>query len=260
MPRFWRVRQGLLGLLRRRRVAGWAVEVLVGHATFAGLAARGSLCCFHAVYRFIRAQYYEPELLWASARRELEAFCGLMILLVSPWWLPWNREVQPTDASESGWGIATSMWEAPDLQRVGRLLERARFKRTGGASAREAALASAGLERGEDGCWRPGAAFEDLDGLEDWAVDPRYEEVPARLLAADRWRIVRHGRWEREEKILRLEARVVVKAAKRLSCTVHGSCIRQVFLSDNMSVVLAFERARCRNFELLVQLRVLCSV
>ena len=52
-----------------------------------------------------------------------------------------------------------------------------------------------------------------------------------------------------------LEARVLVKAIRRLARTKRGSCIRQLFLCDNMAAVLAFARSRSHDFKLLVQIR-----
>eukprot|EP00972_Heterocapsa_arctica_P018924 2795584-Heterocapsa_arctica.AAC.1 len=48
--RFWRVRAGLLHAVRRGRLSGRALEVLIGHATFCGLSNRPVLSVFHTVY------------------------------------------------------------------------------------------------------------------------------------------------------------------------------------------------------------------
>ena len=66
---------------------------------------------------------------------------------------------------------------------------------------------------------------------------------------------MRTGVWQSAEDILILEARVLVKAIQRLAKTRLGACVRQLFLCDNMSVVLAFERCRSSSFGLLVQIR-----
>eukprot|EP00972_Heterocapsa_arctica_P010141 1489297-Heterocapsa_arctica.AAC.1 len=56
-PRYWTVRRGIEALLRRRRLAGWALEVVLGHCTFVGLCSRGVLSTFHTVYGFVRENY-----------------------------------------------------------------------------------------------------------------------------------------------------------------------------------------------------------
>ena len=99
-----RIKQAVVSLLRRRWVAGWVVEVVLGQCTFAGLANRGSLSCFHSIYRFIQRNYDKPALLWESAGDDLRAFAGLVPLLRSHWWWQWNRMIYSTDASETGYG------------------------------------------------------------------------------------------------------------------------------------------------------------
>ncbi|CAE7471367.1 unnamed protein product, partial [Symbiodinium pilosum] len=59
---------------------GRLLEVLIGHATFAGLMNRPVLRVFNTVYRFINSSYTKPSKLWA-VRDELIAFRGLMIFL-----------------------------------------------------------------------------------------------------------------------------------------------------------------------------------
>jgi hypothetical protein len=53
------------------------------------------------------------------------------------------------------------------------------------------------------------------------------------------------GKWERPEGILILEARSLLKSLKRIALTSHN--MRQLLLSDNMSVVLASARSRSRD-------------
>jgi hypothetical protein len=92
--RFWRVRQGIEYLLRRRRCDGEALEILVGHATFCGLVRRPVLCCSRAACKFIHRRYRERPQLRPSAAEELSAFKGLMPLLVSEWCLGGTSSLQ----------------------------------------------------------------------------------------------------------------------------------------------------------------------
>lgn len=55
--------------------------------------------------------------------------------------------------------------------------------------------------------------------------------------------------------ILKPEARALVMSLKRIAASVFGHDVRQLLLSDNMSVVLAFDRSRARNYTLLKQIR-----
>jgi hypothetical protein len=47
--RFWKLERGLTGLLARGRCSGQALEKVIGHCTFCGLAARESLFIFHSL-------------------------------------------------------------------------------------------------------------------------------------------------------------------------------------------------------------------
>ena len=102
--RLFKVQAGVQGLLSRRRVTGWSVEVIVGHLTFCGLANRGLLTVLHTVYRFMRRRYLEAVGLWPECRAELRTCAALLYLARASWTTPWNEVVYQSDASESGWG------------------------------------------------------------------------------------------------------------------------------------------------------------
>ncbi|CAK0824695.1 unnamed protein product, partial [Prorocentrum cordatum] len=225
--RFWKVYLGLGGLLARGRATGRALEVVLGHCTFCGLALRGSLSCWHASYRFIQRHYLEPARLWAEVVKEIEMFRGLLTLMVQDWWRPWNCCVLQTDASESGWGMAQSFWPQHVVEQVGRLPERARFRSALGRPARESALAAANLARDSSGAL---CSFEDMknpdslasDLLSSWELDPGFAEVPWQWLRKGAWETVRSGVWRFAEDILILEARALVKSIQRLAKTARG--------------------------------------
>lgn len=259
--RFHKVRQAIRGIVQRRRVTGQMLEVVVGHATFCGLNNRMTLAVFHTCYKFIRTHYFEPTELWSSVKDELRAFAGLMIFLRSDWWRPWNDLVCCSDASTTGYGVCTSHWKLSDVSAVGRIKERARFKRSGGHSARESSLTSAGFIKDEvTGSWKVGEIeAEDYLKLSGWTLDPHFPEVPARLLRKECWAPKLWGKWQFPEGIITLEARAAVKSLRRVAMSVFGSQIRQLFLLDNMSLVLALERSRSRQFSLLKQIRVFNS-
>ena len=77
--------------------------------------------------RFARKFYYRREPLWISARAELEAFVGVMMLM---------RQIGPcrgslvfaSDASLSGYGAAQSFWSISDISAVGRIPEVRRWR------------------------------------------------------------------------------------------------------------------------------------
>ena len=45
--RFWTLRRALDEILRRRKITGRAIEIVVGHITFVLLGARPALCTLH---------------------------------------------------------------------------------------------------------------------------------------------------------------------------------------------------------------------
>ena len=259
--RFHRVRQAVRGVLRRAKISGKCLEVVIGHCTFCGLNNRLTLSIFHSCYKFIQACYYEPVPLWTSARDELRAFAGLMIFLRAEWWRPWNNLVCCSDASKVGFGICTSFWNKEDVAKVGRIKERTRFKRSSGHSARESALTNAGFVKDLiTGDWKAGL----IDGeqyLEQsgWTLDETFEEVPAKHLHHDLWEPKLWGRWKYDDDIIVLEARAAVKALRRVALSVFGVHVRQLFLLDNMSLVLALDRCRSRQHKLLKQVRIFCA-
>ena len=118
-------------------------------------------------------------MLWPSARRELEAFKGLMILVAGEWSSQWNREVFTVDASLTGYCIEKSIWPHIDVSSVGRTRERWRYK-MGGEKARSHALALGGFTLCEDG-----HLLRDSDGefvhipadLRDQAESLKFEKV-----------------------------------------------------------------------------------
>ncbi|CAK0879800.1 unnamed protein product [Prorocentrum cordatum] len=149
--RIWKVCVGLGGLLARGRATGRALEMVLGHRAFCGLALRGPRSSQHASCRFGQRHYLEAARLWAEVVKEIKMFCGLLALMVQDWWRPWNYCVLQTDASESGWGMAQSFWPRKVVEQVGRLPERARFRSAQGRAAPE------GLREGPRSLLRPGS-------------------------------------------------------------------------------------------------------
>ena len=132
-----RIIQAVVSLLRRKWVAGWVIEVVVGQCTFAGLANRGALSCFHSVYRFSHKHYDKQAILWDSVCAELRAFIGLAPLLRSYWWWQWNPMVYSTDASENGYGVTRAFFDRSCVAEMGRVRVISRFRLKDGHSARE---------------------------------------------------------------------------------------------------------------------------
>ena len=255
--RYHNLHQALNGVLGRKKVSGRLLEIVVGHATFVGLMNRPVLSVFNTVYRYIRSHYSRPSVLWPSVREELAVFKGLMVFLHADWCRPWNKYVTATDSSMQGFGVVSSYWEVDDVASVGRELERSRFKKLGMHSARDSALTAAGFIKDEATQeWRAGwATSDEYLTRSGWALNREFKEVPGRLLRADDWTPRLWGKWAYDAGILELEARALVKGIRRIALSTFGHDIRQLILADNMSVCLAFDRARARSYQLLKQIR-----
>ena len=255
--RFVRLRQAIGGVLQRKKVSGRLIEIVLGHVTFCCLCNRQLLSIFSAIYKFIRRNYFAPTKLWDSVRRELWAFRSLMIYLHSDWWRPWNPLVSSSDASLEGYGISTSFWKPSDVAACGRRLERSRFKKAASTAARDHALTSAGFVKDDltESWRRQEITSEELLEASGWEISDDFVEIPGRLLAKPLWEPKLWGRWGYEAGILELEGRALVKSLRRIALSPYGTDIRQLLLVDNMSVALAFDRFRSRNYRLLKQIR-----
>ncbi|CAK0906248.1 unnamed protein product, partial [Prorocentrum cordatum] len=222
--RFATVRKGLRCLLRQRKVAGWQLEMVLGHMTFMALVRRELLSIFHAVYAFLTSSYHTFSVLWPTVREELECFLGLMVMLEARWDRDWMPFVYSSDASLYGYGVAEAEFDSAQVALVGRISELSRW-RLGAGLARQHAFESAGFllnsETGEvvrdaEGAPRRlDSELLDILNSERWECDPAFPEVPHELLHDSHWKTVMADRWVFADDILRLEARALVKAASR---------------------------------------------
>ena len=71
-----------------------------------------------------------------------------------------------------------------------------------------------------------------------------FPEVNAELLDFKRWTPRVWGARQYKENILLLEARVLLKAVRRIVLSNFGGFARLIFLGDNLGVILAVERCR----------------
>ena len=253
--RYWRVRQGLRYALSRRALPGAIWLILVGHITYCCLTNRDLMSLLFATYKFARLNLGKATPLWASAREELVSFLGLMPLLRASWTLPWCPTPVASDASEQGYGICIGDWPQGETTRVGRVPERARFRKLGGTGAREHYFEQAGLAINDEGEW---TAVEDgaKNRVIAWDVDKDFPEVPAPLLAGERWRPVVARAWARkDEDIFVYEARALVRAVEVLCAEMQVSSCRVLCLVDNMSVALCFSRRRSKEYVVITLIR-----
>ena len=139
--RYWRLRQALRAILRRKHLRGDQLEVIMGHVTFFAMLDRRVLSLFSSVYKYIRAKESGNGRLWSSCVDELTAFFGLMPLVRSSWDLEWCDEVVCYDSCTGGRGFVSAPVPLELSRQAGLVSERNRFLRKfGGRAARESAF------------------------------------------------------------------------------------------------------------------------
>ncbi|CAK0810807.1 unnamed protein product, partial [Prorocentrum cordatum] len=203
-------------------------EVLLGHLTFCALINRSMMSVFRSIYAFIGKYYATPMPLWDTARQEMLAAASLLFLMDASWSLPWAPNVVATDASEEGFGATISTWDPRDVATVGGIMEKGRFRRLPGVSARSrffGTLEDLESDLGDDDLDRP------------YDVDTGFPEVPHRLLSEARWSTLLAGPWRYfDEGIFTLEARALVLGFQALVSEYQVRNARLLFLVDNMGL------------------------
>ena len=215
--RFGLIRKSITAVLRRRQMAGWEIEVVLGHCTYYSSVCREFLSVFYSSYAFIQTHYDSTAPLWDSVRGELRAFRGLMVLAFAHWDRPWSNMVYSTDASEDGFGITVAEWDIADVGLIGRVSEKSRWK-LGAERAREGALVAAGFIVQADGRLAKDDAGKPIRAppyiaqqllADRWETRPGFPDVPSHLLKDEGWRHVLADPWKHKEEILILEARAI---------------------------------------------------
>ncbi len=204
---------------------------------------------------------YVSTPLWETCRSELKCFLGLMPLLQSDWTLPWCPHVTTSDASEDACGVCCSEWPISSVAAHARVPERSRFKKRSGVSARDSFFMRGGFVRDSTGLW---VSEEDLDPGDPLVSsecdrDISFTEIDLPLLHRSRWQVVASRSWRRQENILILEARALLRSVQCLIWHNRAHNCRIVCLCDSMAVALSFERRRSRNFVLLALIRKLTA-
>jgi len=89
-------------------VTGSFVSHLVGKWTWFFLLVRPALSVFSSVYRFVRARWSQPSLLWESVRRELLAAVAIAPLISVSLSSPVADLALCSDASDTGFGVTVA--------------------------------------------------------------------------------------------------------------------------------------------------------
>ena len=146
--RIWRIRWALEHVLAVGKCSGKELERLIGHVTFMFLIRREMLSLLSTCYAFIEQNYDRRCWLWKCLKNELSTVLALLPLALADVCAPWSTEVVCTDACEYGYGACSSQWDAGDVQRVGAVHERWRYRDSSAVQAREHAALAASLWSG----------------------------------------------------------------------------------------------------------------
>ncbi|CAK0804545.1 unnamed protein product, partial [Prorocentrum cordatum] len=236
VDRLSRLRQALLGLLRRGLASPLALSAVVGHCTWGMITNRPMLSIFHAVYRFMGQDSRRALPLWPSVVSELRAAASLIPL----WWADvraeWAATTFCSDASPYGIGVCRKFVEQEVVAAAGRLSEKWRYRFSDAVHARahalgvdpnvvlEAAVSKRGLKDCEQ-CPRPPeaqskpspTASSSPRGLDEISLDG-FDEVPDSITASDGWSTIYSARNSRFGlDIMRYEAEALGFAMRHSS-------------------------------------------
>ncbi|CAK0907095.1 unnamed protein product [Prorocentrum cordatum] len=261
--RAWRLYLALHHVLRTPWLARWQLRRIVGHLVHYFSVVRPGLSVLGSCYTFIGDGDLSPVVrLPGDVLGELAVAAGLVFLGEVDLCRVPSDVAFTTDSSLRGYAVCEARLEPREVLAATRWRERQRFV------AIEPEVAP------DDEHYEGRAAgFCDISGPLPVEVPPRLrhavakrrrveleigvppEPLAAALLDAGRWVERRRGAWRRPGRIHALEARAAVAPLWRAAGDVnfHGKEI--LSLCDNMSSVLAFEKGRATNFELLAQCR-----
>lgn len=247
--RLTRVVQATRHVLRKPRLTGAELERLVGHWTYLLLVRREALALFGHVYDFIRRSYTRRQPLWPGVRRELRWAIALAPLLVADLRAPRAPLIIAVDASPWGYGAVEAAFPPPVVGDIGRVRERWRMK-----------LLPAGMRVFRETALLELEAF-DYGGDAGGAVaHVGWREVPAAVQRSPDWRVICARRWRQRASIHELEAHALAWAVRRRARVRASQGQRWLFLSDNMSVVLAVATGRAASWPLLSACRHLTAL
>lgn len=227
--RLWKLRYGIEEVLRRGRVSGPALEVLLGHLVWHMMTVRPALAVFDAVYEHVPKHRAGAGVLSSGARSELRQASALLPLLVADLFSSWDPSVICFDASPIAYAVCETDRTIGDVRSLGRTAERWRFRSSEHMKARQAAL----------------ALPERLDHRSDPALGPTaFGEVPREFLDPTDYRHLFTGRIRRDEHITRSEARGLSWGVRHRLRSIVSIGRRLLLLGDNMTLTLSIGKGR----------------
>ena len=261
--RLWRLYSGLTFLLKWRKAAGWQVRAVLGHLVSFFQLLRPGLAIFRVLYDFVQQDLGEIRELPPAALHELKLARSLLFMAAGRWGLPACPVAFMTDASMKGYALLETDTTPEEVHDLCRFRERARFSRREKFVEREhdgfrgsLAVGDAGegwwdglLERAKPRGPVPERCRVEVDS--GWRPPP----LPDDFVDPKRWELVVAGAWRDASRIHDYEARCGLMGLARAASYVPYHDTELLSAGDNMGSVLAFEKGRAANRELLAQCR-----
>ncbi|CAK0906294.1 unnamed protein product, partial [Prorocentrum cordatum] len=126
--RLWRFKLATVALLRRRVVAGWQLEIWLGHAVHMCGLGRPLLSILSQSYAYVAAHKERSGRLWRGVRRELWLMSNLVFTCEVELDAPFNSSVYLGDSSDYGYALMETRGAGDELLEDFKWRERWRFK------------------------------------------------------------------------------------------------------------------------------------
>ena len=247
-------------LLSQQFCSGRALQVVVGHITWAMMCRREGLSILHSTYSFIHHNPQSVARLWPSVRKELAWVASLLPLFRMKLNCGWSDDVTASDSSPFGIGVCSRKLDVNTVKDLGGCSERWRFKFEDAMLARKHAISSAERDH------------QKLHGIESindeqsiYPVGPfisqqGFNEVPAHVMKRSDWAVVHSRPWKFQGNILNTEARGLVWSVEHLLRANRCISKRLLCFSDNLPLVLGTCKGRARSHHLFKPLRQIAAL
>ncbi|CAK0843092.1 unnamed protein product [Prorocentrum cordatum] len=261
--RLWRLCSGMTFLLKWGKAAGWQVRAVLGHLVSFFQLLRPGLSVFRVLYDFVQEDLGEVRELPTAALQELRIAQSILFMAAGRWGLPACPVAFVTDASMKSYALLETDISADEVHDLSRFRGRARFSRREKFVEREHDGFRGSLAIGDaGGVWwdglleraRPRGPVPERSRVEvdsGWRPPP----LPDDFVDPKRWGLVVAGAWRDASRIRDNEARCGLMGLARAASYAPYHDAELLSAGDNLGSVLAFEKGRAANRELLAQCR-----
>lgn len=271
--RTWRLWLAIRAVLRRKRVHGKFLQILVGHINHFFQLCRPALSCMSSIYKFVADHSHHRYPMWPSVRRELKTVMGLLHVIEFDMSAPVMEEVYVGDSSDNGYALMVSEADESEIRREIKLKEIWRFHYSTEPVFPEVELneddpvfaggtADAGFgprtQFGEQLSERYRAAVgtkqfeakrkrifgQDTHPEKSLIEGPGITPVSASLLEPSRWDLLISAAWKDPSEHINVKEAICLMALRRACRTKANLGKVLLVLTDNLVSALVFERGR----------------